>query len=1274
MRKIISILMILILLVSSIPAYATGNNDTLPSNPSAGKGSAFWNIPAYNDMGMRLTIYWGKNEDAFNAGDIVKIGKTFDFAKQGSGARYQIEQYTTMSVYDYMRTKVLNSKIFEKETNIKNYKYVIDNTMPDVRRTVADFKNAKSEWDKWILSPDSTGTYTFTNLSLITSKLGHNIEPNDLKNGYYNDGKGGREKGLYKIYIEPVSYSFIDGIYSAMTMRDLISWQYSYDKGYIKTDKIKSNSTGEYYNPSIITALTPLFDTTGNSQYLLYDVNALNLKGNTPVYQIDGSTTSDARNEIKKQIQPGGKIYNSMGVGEYELPVKTINDIPLVYRTYSVVDDVKDGKIIYKHVVTKELIPELSLGGGYTPPDLSYIYFPDGETHIRGVAVLNDMVISKLLMDSSSLVWNSLPKSNIGEITAKDIDYYALSLAEGVGVDIDLYTNYFKKYDKENYNKLTTFHKDLTLAMQEDAVKSTFETKQKINSLYFQIYMLVGGSYARSGIISTSSTIDDLIKSRFGDILSKPKQLTSITEIPLKKGDDYYIAYEHYIILPSSSQVNIIETRQEGSNKLIKSRIEIEPIQISGAQVEMQIAPKVGLALEEYKVSTSKDLSKMPTNGIKQQGTKIEDTVTVSLVDNLFVRWVEYVPYSASAGITDAVPEWRLSKYVPASNWQKTTMSLGNLTQDDPIAVSLGYTGYLTPTNLSYAPINANGKQGVDTRYNDWLYSKTFTQGSYSLSRNNPSSDIDVRADKHLIKSTSGFGLNLANWVGNNSISGISDILASNKGISYKGSEIIEKSASLNLKTLNTNDFNNYYSTTYDVIVTRTGIRYTRNSNGVLLSTPYTYTDTETRGRVSGPQTITPNQAIYTPAVDAVAVTFERFKSEIIDKKVKITQKSNVDNGLTSITLDTKKSLSVYPEVAMMYQDNAGANSIRFVAGDIARTVPVASYHTMDYNVFVTPKVTTPTATIDSRARQLATKIGLTGLQPMILKGGMVTSNFDIKKSKSTNEKGELVIKSYTIDLADSVKSAWGSTVNINQIHTDYLTKWDFNNASGFSKLEIANANNNGATYTGPEVYSSKKIGNIKYTKSTDTSKTYALTVRGGVVTAVDNTPINTIKSNNPELYKAIEGLQLIGSGSVLSNFAHKEGKALTEQEFKTKAAAVKGVDNLTLNEGWYSEDSTVLVIKEISTTYKIDNYFSTDAIPLAVKGLETPINKGEFYSKGFRGHTILNYSLLSRDFGSGIGTIKAYFEHNSRTGSDYGDKTTEYGVPNVSIQDGTGW
>jgi len=158
--------------------------------------------------------------------------------------------------------------------------------------------------------------------------------------------------------------------------------------------------------------------------------------------------------------------------------------------------------------------------------------------------------------------------------------------------------------------------------------------------------------------------------------------------------------------------------------------------------------------------------------------------------------------------------------------------------------------------------------------------------------------------------------------------------------------------------------------------------------------------------------------------------------------------------------------------------------------------------------------------------------------------------------------------------------------------------------------------------------------------------------------------------------------MKLIGENkneTVFKGFEHQTGASLNEQKYIDLATSAKQAldglttNNLSLNKGWYSEDSTVLVVKEYITNYGVPSISYSDKLSQSVAGLETPLDKGLFFSTLGKGYTFINYTYTNNNLktiNSGLSTAKVFFEHNSRLGSPFGKQQTDYLVANVSVLD----
>jgi hypothetical protein len=244
--------------------------------------------------------------------------------------------------------------------------------------------------------------------------------------------------------------------------------------------------------------------------------------------------------------------------------------------------------------------------------------------------------------------------------------------------------------------------------------------------------------------------------------------------------------------------------------------------------------------------------------------------------------------------------------------------------------------------------------------------------------------------------------------------------------------------------------------------------------------------------------------------------------------------------------------------------------------------------------------------------------------------------------------------------------------------------------------------NNDGATYNGGVKQQQTK----SFVKAGETVFTHQLLVRGGHLIGIKlNGESNFIsieqlksKAGYLDVYQALIESKLYNeshdkSQTVFNTFEHKSSNSdpLTEQTYADKLNAERNVKNsglatpdyakINVGDNWYSEDTTVLVLKEYVTNFNVPSISFSDKLSLQITGLNTPMNKTEFFNKMARGHIYLKYELPI-DLPNGTKT-KAYFEYDSLNNPQMssrieiadrslGYQGAAYLVPNVSITDTT--
>ena len=324
---IISLLMVLVSLMMPSVALASGvNYGEGEYGGSTGTGTSRWKYTT-EGRGVRISIYFvegGKENFADPDCQIYPIGKPTDFAKcevdYTAKPEYIIDDYTGRSVFDYMNRGGLGYK--QKSASIEPFHYVkasesICKSMPDI------MYSERSDWEQWFTGND------FANIPVITELCGQKITAEDFKNGIYRY-KGLVLKGTYEIFFEPFTSAVVDGNGMFITLRDAI--RYNEHHAAMKA----KDKNYDYYDGKIVDWLNLMFVFLANRAYLVTEELApLNMKANLYngkpyLVHYDKSTGERDRKEIKEQMKPGGKIYDSMGVGtvlrQYNPPVEVVHE------------------------------------------------------------------------------------------------------------------------------------------------------------------------------------------------------------------------------------------------------------------------------------------------------------------------------------------------------------------------------------------------------------------------------------------------------------------------------------------------------------------------------------------------------------------------------------------------------------------------------------------------------------------------------------------------------------------------------------------------------------------------------------------------------------------------------------------------------------------------------------------------------------------------------------------------------------------------------------
>ena len=688
------------------------------------------------------------------------------------------------------------------------------------------------------------------------------------------------------------------------------------------------------------------------------------------------------------------------------------------------------------------------------------------------------------------------------------------------------------------------------------------------------------------------------------------------------------------------------------------------------------------------------------------------------LEHNLYVKWVVTQPYVA---VPVDVPEWRLSRF-----WDAFSEKVGQTDVGISFTYSIGncntHKHTLTPTgNFLYNVITEKSDGNERLLVDTWLRGEFIHSDYVPNITNDPTPDnIPVSANMLGVKSTATSGLKTASWVKNNAINS-----------KYKiGSASTGTPSTTTTWGLDSNG-NYVKAVDIDVTVKHTGTPFVNTYCTVTRKDFGGYEDDTSKPKkpdgtypqkwVSDWQDVhdyplTENESnilTVTPSVLETSISFARYVAKakspfVLGSSFADNVKVNQSEGKTTIKYQINDTLNVYPEIGMLMADDDGkTESIKFVVGEQNRKIKPVVWQTLKYNLFVKPVSYGTSVVTDTRFATWLAKNGNSTTKGLlgIYKGAGVNNTFEITDTSTSKESGFLTAKTFILDVDDSVENAWSdSGFKPEKYHANLKAAISGSNKSAktevtaIEKLIIKTQTTGGQkTYTGANVI--QDLDN--YIEDTTSNKvlTHKLIVRGGAVIGVwmdgasSPTAIEDLKTKNKDLYEALIGMNLYNeshnrSKTVLSVFEHKPLNAdiLDEDDYASAlAASRKAIDKIDTpstseiktGDRWYSEDSTVLVVREYRTNYKVPGISVADKISMTVNGLETPRNKNDYFNTVGLGYTCLSYQL---EFNAGVltsnynnKTITSMFVADaSKAGGKFIQNKPSYLVPNVSVTDTT--
>lgn len=596
---------------------------------------------------------------------------------------------------------------------------------------------------------------------------------------------------------------------------------------------------------------------------------------------------------------------------------------------------------------------------------------------------------------------------------------------------------------------------------------------------------------------------------------------------------------------------------------------------------------------------------------------------------------------------TYEVPQWRLSRFwndVAEKSANGTyTMTMGSSNTNhvtSTLSPNGGVTMRLKPVDVSKAPWLKTTPKWIGNNI------ATVSHGGSAFSSKIGGTLLATRTSKDVDT------INFANWKG---AGYTSEINSKDKGdTNYKYKDRVSKVSLLE-----------YYMEDQRSYTHRRGVykHYNewvstgKNGEGYNRDVCACYTTSETPTKT------------YTPAKYEKTMIYHRYHPKSV-ATVKYAGGKGLEEAFSWETKPTTP-LKVYPEITMANSDVSGNNNVSIVAGDLDREVNPLSYHFLQLDAEVGSKVVGTSVATDSKAQNLTNQLvnssGATlveGGGQVIQKGSATNTSFTLKGTPKgiKQDKATLTAKTFAVDIGNTaLKNSWnrGTTYNTDKLNNDYLSKFGTKDGANWKFTATFQPSLKVGTndYKG-KLEKQSIIGKPQATKE------YTLTVRSGKLTLVSNKGVETL---TPELKTALNRMKIIGSDkSVLDVFEHSQGAKLNEANVAKLINAIRGTDNVKVGQGWYHEDTTVLVVREYATIFDLPNaYMYADKIPMQVNGIDSPMDKNQFYTKGLAGHTTLEIGIDKSD-------VKLKYDSSLGKWTKGNKKEMQYVVPNVSILDTT--
>lgn len=381
-----------------------------------------------------------------------------------------------------------------------------------------------------------------------------------------------------------------------------------------------------------------------------------------------------------------------------------------------------------------------------------------------------------------------------------------------------------------------------------------------------------------------------------------------------------------------------------------------------------------------------------------------------------------------------------------------------------------------------------------------------------------------------------------------------------------------------------------------------------------------------------------------------ITVTFDRYNPKDGVAIPDVAKKTETDNGFYWESYQDTQAIEVDPEVAMTYEDNQGTTTVVQSAGDKLRKIKPLHYNSIRYkDVKVIPKVDGMSVATDVDAKTLASKLNASKLD-VVYKGASTSNSFEVT--------GEIELRTYALDIGNTaLKNAWGNgSYSTEKVRDEFLTRHATKQADGTWNIK--------PSAKGNFVINAKDLGGVTELKNV-TQKNYkvlehTLVVRGGKVLTVNGK--TDFSQLDPLLKDAIARMNItteVGK-NVFLQFERSKGSNLTTDKEAKLINAIRGTQDMAVGKPWYYEDTTSLVVREYITTYDIPSHVYVDKVPQELAGLQTPMDKNQFFKQGQVGFGKYTVKL-----------VDSYMMYDSSNATPFGGQFERLFVaPNVSVTD----